>query len=132
MNARIVSKKMIFCLVGVVALGLTAIAADDPVKKPTEAKSQKKVQKDDTKSARLPAPFGKLGLSDEQRKQIYAVQGSYQDRIEKLKNELKQVSQERDQQIEAILTSGQKDRLKELESEAKAAKEAKKVAADKK
>ncbi len=72
------------------------------------------------KSRRLPSGYGMLGLNDGQREQIYSMQASYQNQIEKLRAELAQLTQQRDDKIEAILTPGQKARLQEMRAEAKA------------
>lgn len=68
----------------------------------------------------LPTYFGMLGVSDEQRAQLYDVQDSYEQRLEKLRNELKELVRERDRKMETLLTSGQKLRLKELREAARA------------
>ncbi|WP_437204291.1 hypothetical protein [Planctomicrobium sp. SH664] len=62
----------------------------------------------------LPANFGKLGISDDQRTKIYAIQDVYDARIESLKKEIQKLEDERSQKIEQVLTAGQKQRLKEL------------------
>jgi Spy/CpxP family protein refolding chaperone len=65
----------------------------------------------------LPYFFGKLGLNDGQREKIYDIQGSYQDRLDRLQAEIDQLIRERNKKTEAVLTPGQRMRLKELRME---------------
>ncbi len=67
----------------------------------------------------LPFYFGKVGMSDEQRDQAYDVQEAYDAKIEPLKDEIKKLLAERDTKLTALLTDGQKLRLKELQDEAR-------------
>src|SRR5690606_25207284 len=68
----------------------------------------------------LPTHFGKLGVGDEQRERLYAVDAEYAGRIEALQKQIAELEKERDARLEALLTPGQKLRLKELREEAAA------------
>lgn len=68
----------------------------------------------------LPTYFGKLGIGDEQRERLYAVDAEYVARIEALEKQIAELEKERDARLEALLTPGQKLRLKELREEAAA------------
>ena len=72
------------------------------------------------KASRGPLPdyFGKLGVGEEQRKKLYAVDSEYEARIEELEKQIEKLEAERDAKLEALLTPGQKLRLKELREEA--------------
>ena len=72
----------------------------------------------------LPFYFGKLGLDDEQKKELYAIDDEYEGKIEALEKQIEKLKDERDSKMEVLLTPGQKLRLKELR-EAAAKKEAK-------
>jgi len=66
----------------------------------------------------LPDYFGKLGVGEEQRKKLYAVDSEYEAKIEELEKQIAKLEAERDAKLEALLTPGQKLRLKELREEA--------------
>ena len=94
----------------------TQVAAKQPSSKANADASAKK-------SRRLPAGYGMLGLNDGQREQIYGVQASYQNQIDKLRDELAQLTAQRDSKLEAVLTPGQRARLNEMRAESKAKSE---------
>lgn len=81
----------------------------------------------------LPANYGKLGLSDEQREKLYPIHEEYQAKIDALSAQIKQLQNERNAKFREHLTAGQKERLKELAAEdaAKRAAAAKKLEAAK-
>ena len=68
---------------------------------------------------RLPNHFGKLGISDEQRTRIYAIQADYDDRVDALLAQIEELVADRDNDIDAVLTDGQRARLRELRAEAR-------------
>lgn len=125
MKLRVVSLVVALCVASVGGFGPNSAAAEQAAAKSPATKTEKKAG-GVSKGQRLPASFGKLGLSGEQREKVYAVQSTYSSRIEQLKLELQKVTDERDQQIEALLTPNQKIQLKELREAAKTAAAAKK------
>lgn len=66
---------------------------------------------------RLPNNYGKLELSDKQKQAIYAVQKKHGDQIDALVRQVEELRQKRDNEIEAVLTAEQKEKLKSLTSE---------------
>jgi hypothetical protein len=66
----------------------------------------------------LPNYFGKLGVGDEQRERLYAVDAEYVARIDALQKQIAELEKEREARLEALLTPGQKLRLAELREEA--------------
>jgi hypothetical protein len=66
---------------------------------------------------RLPSNYGKLGISEQQRDRIYAVQAEYNDRIDILLVQIEELREARDAAIDEVLTDGQRQRLKELRAE---------------
>ena len=66
--------------------------------------------------AQLPRLWSKLGLTDQQRKQIYRVRATYAVKMEKLKKEMEELRLKEIADTEAILTENQRSRLKELRS----------------
>lgn len=74
----------------------------------------------------LPFYFGKLGLDDDQKKKLYAIDDEYEAKIQEIEKQIQKLKDERDAKMETLLTAGQKLRLQELReaAEKKAAKEA--------
>jgi hypothetical protein len=85
-------------------------------------------EKKPAKDARgpLPAHYGKLGLSDEQKDGMYKVYDEYKSQIDELSAQIKKLQADRDSKLQEKLTPTQKSRLQELRDEA-----AKKAAATK-
>lgn len=69
-----------------------------------------------SKYHRLPAHFGKLELKDDQVEEIYAIKADFGPEIDKLKEELKSLQEEMNEEIEDVLTSTQKSALAKLRS----------------
>ncbi|MFG0331863.1 MAG: hypothetical protein ACF8TS_00750 [Maioricimonas sp. JB049] len=67
----------------------------------------------------LPTYYGKIGVSDEQREQLYGIQEEYHTQIDALQRQIKQLLRERDERMEQLLTPGQKLRLQELREAAR-------------
>ncbi len=62
----------------------------------------------------LPKNWGKLGLSDDQKQKVYKAQAKYNEKIDKLKAEIKALQAEEKKELETVLTSDQKKRLIEI------------------
>lgn len=82
-------------------------------------------------AGRLPNHYARLDLSDKQREQIYAVQTKFKAPIEDLESQLEMQKGRRDAEIEGVLTSDQRKKLKSLIEEARKKAEAKKSIPDK-
>jgi TolA-binding protein len=67
----------------------------------------------------LPANYGRLALSDDQKKQAYAVLNEYQARIDELQQQVRKLLEEREAKLQGVLTEAQKARLQELQAEAR-------------
>ncbi len=67
---------------------------------------------------RLPAFYGRV-VTEEQRGEIYAIQTKYRPRIEDLTAELKRLRDEQREEVEAVLTSDQRERIATLRSKSK-------------
>jgi hypothetical protein len=92
----------------VVLATTTMLLADDPPKKPTDTPPQSRAK------GMLPRYFKSLGLSDEQKQQVYRIQNTYGAKIDALTAQIKALHAEQMQEIEKLLTDAQKARLKEL------------------
>jgi Spy/CpxP family protein refolding chaperone len=62
----------------------------------------------------LPMNFRLLGLSEEQKQQIYKIQNDFDAKLAALEEQIKKVKVEERQAIEKVLTDAQRARLKEI------------------
>ena len=65
-------------------------------------------------TGRLPPNWTKIGLTDDQKKEIYKIQSKYELEIEKLDAKIKELRSTRDTEVKALLTADQKKRLEEI------------------
>jgi Spy/CpxP family protein refolding chaperone len=59
----------------------------------------------------LPMNWGKIGLTDDQKQDIYKVQTKYNAEIDKLEAKIKELKGTRDKEMKAVLTADQKKKL---------------------
>ena len=78
-----------------------------------EKKAAKKAE------GRLPSNYGKVGLTDEQRKKVYDIQDRYEVEIKELEKKLADVKAKQAAEYEAVLTGNQKESLRTLNEETK-------------
>ncbi len=71
-------------------------------------------KKADPPKGKLPADWKKLGLTDAQTKDIYAIEADYGPKIEDLENQVKKLKDERFEKMVKVLTPEQKARLKDI------------------
>ena len=76
---------------------------------------------------RLPAQYGKLGLSDEIKDELYQIDTEYDTKIDVLAAEIKELQIERDAKMQLKLTEAQRTQLKTLRDEASAKRAAQKA-----
>jgi Spy/CpxP family protein refolding chaperone len=62
----------------------------------------------------LPTNWKQLGLSDEQKKQVYKIRETYRARIEALDKQLKELRSQEEGELSEVLTKAQRDRLREI------------------
>ncbi len=118
-------KKVLFLAVTLPVLGL--VIAGSPLSVGQDkAAGEKKVQKG---TRRLPAYYADV-VTEEQRKQIYDIQAKYAKQLQDLNEQLLAVTKKQNDEIEAVLTAEQKEKVAAAQSAASAKK--KKKAADKK
>lgn len=120
-----------FVLVTLVAVGLTTAGQVLIAQSEKAADGTAQAEQKTERRGPLPFYFGKLGLSDEQKEKMYGIQDEYEVKLEALRQQIIQLEGERDQKLEAMLTPGQKLRLKELREEAAREAEAKEKAGEK-
>jgi Spy/CpxP family protein refolding chaperone len=78
---------------------------------------KKEVKKDDPPPKAkgfLPPNWGKLGLTDSQKQNVYTIQGKYNTEIDKLDAKIKELKTARDKEVKSVLTPEQKKRLEEI------------------
>ena len=97
--------------------------------KPATAKATKAEVTDSKaeagKKGRLPSNYGKLALSDAQRKTIYGLQAQYDEQLDALEKQFAAIKAKRDQEIEAVLNDDQRKVLSTLVEAAKNSKKTK-------
>lgn len=83
--------------------------------KPGETKAAKADPKVEPKAkGQLPQNWKQLGLTDEQVQKVYKVQGKYNDDIDKLEAQIKELKAKMSKERSEVLTSEQKKRLDEI------------------
>lgn len=95
----------------VASVGLGAIVAQDSGKA----------------KGRLPANYGKIGLTDEQKQSIYDIMAKYKKESDDLDKKVKDLNAKRKGEIDKVLNEDQKKALKKLNEGAKKSDEPKKT-----
>jgi hypothetical protein len=65
--------------------------------------------------ASLPRNYAKLGLNEKQKKEIYKIRAVYAGKIEELNRQLKALKDKEKTELDGVLTTAQKARLRELQ-----------------
>jgi Spy/CpxP family protein refolding chaperone len=105
--------RLLTLIVGLLALtgGMTELAGQEKGKKDDPARKDEPAGK---VKGQLPQGWGKIGLTDDQRQKVYKIQAKYNDQIDKLEAQIKELKDKRDKERYEVLTADQKKRLKEL------------------
>lgn len=109
-----VRKVLTMSVVGALAAGL--VFAQD---KPILQLAQKDKAEAKKPSARLPNYFRSLGLSEKQRESILDTIVDYNAQIDELEDQISALREKRDAEVHSILTPEQKEKLAELQMDAK-------------
>lgn len=99
------------CLGGLMVLSTGNLTGQDAKKvepKPTAKKDEPKAK------GFLPQNWGKIGLSDAQKQEIYKIQNKYNADIEKLEDQIRDLKAARDKEMKTVLTPEQKKRLEDI------------------
>lgn len=114
-------QRMILGLAGcVIVLGSMTAWTQESGSKPTTSKptaAKPAAAEEEKVTGRLPNNYGKLGLSDKQKKAIYESQAKYATEINELIRKVEELRGKRDAEVEGVLTAEQKVKLKELLTE---------------
>jgi hypothetical protein len=106
-------RKSLF-LAPLLLLGVALAAAQD---KPAARKEGKPDDKEPViVKASLPRYFKQLGLSADQKKKVFTVKAKYAEKVQELQRQLEALKDQEKTDLEAVLTTAQKERLKELRS----------------
>lgn len=117
MSRRIVSCVVCgFVSVVIVCVSAYPMAVAQEAGKAAKAEGGKKVAKP---GDRLPANYGKIGVSDDQRKKIYEIQNKYSEQIANLQKQLAELRSKENAEVEAVLTAEQKKALQAANDESK-------------
>lgn len=105
--------KVLACVAALLAGGMMGwqVAAQETPAKPAAKASPR---------GPLPAQFGKLGISEEVKDELYKIHDEYDAQIQTLAAQIKKLQAEKTATMEAKLTVAQKTRLRELRDEATA------------
>src|SRR5262245_16144624 len=74
-------------------------------------------KKDPPKKFGLPANWGKLGLSVEQKRKVSATRGAFYAKVKALQEQIDKLKKEEQQELLTILTDEQKDQLRKILAE---------------
>ncbi len=69
----------------------------------------------------LPANFGKLGLTDEQKQKVLKIHASFKTKIQALTDQIDQLKEEEKAELNKVLSDTQRTRLNELRNREKTA-----------
>ncbi|HWB00193.1 MAG TPA: hypothetical protein VG713_16985 [Pirellulales bacterium] len=116
MSRRVMQGLGLRVIAAVLSFSVMAAAAD--------AADEKAAAETKTKKARAEArgylpPYYKNVVDGVQREKIYKIQSQYEAKMDELEKQLKAMADQRDAEIEGVLTPEQKQRIKELAAEAK-------------
>lgn len=103
--------------------------SQDAAKPATKGAAGEKKVEDKKPTNRLPANYGKLGLTDAQKDKVYAIQEKFDGQLDALEEQVKALRAKRSSETEAVLSVEQKKILKDLTDEAKEKPKAKKAEA---
>jgi type IV secretory pathway VirB10-like protein len=108
----------------------TKVDTPTPPENSKKAKSAGRVAPPDP-THRVPPGYSKLGLTDQQKEDIYAIQGKYYPQLQGLEKQLSALRDKRDAETEKVLTPKQRQLLEQQRKAAADARKAAKKAADK-
>ncbi len=106
-----------------------AKAAQTPASTETTTKTKSGRVAPPDPTHRVPPGYSKLGLTDQQKDKIYAIQAEYYPKIQALEKQVDSLRARRETEFQKVLTPSQRQLLAQQEQQKKAAAEARKAAA---
>ena len=104
-----------FALLGGVLALSSGVDGQDAKKEGQDPKKDVKKDEPPVKAKGfLPQHWAKIGLADDQKQDIYKIQGKYTAEIDKLEAKIKELKGTRDKELKGVLTADQKKKLEEI------------------
>jgi Spy/CpxP family protein refolding chaperone len=104
-----------FALIGGLLVASGGLVGQDPKKDEPKAAKTKDEPGAPVKGV-LPQYWGKLGLTDDQKQEVYKVQAKYNAEIDKLEAKIKELKAARDREMKGVLTADQRKALQDIYS----------------
>ncbi len=79
---------------------------------PLLAQNEPKATTRKAPAGRVPSGWAKIGLSTEQKKNIYEIQAKYKEQTDDLEKQIEDLKAQRDKELMELLTEEQKEKLK--------------------
>lgn len=106
------SRAVVVGIVAVVALGAIPLVAQEATpEKPGGAGAPPALKRAYDPSRRVPRFFGQIGLSPEQKEEIYKIRGKHHPKLKELHEQIARVQSQMVSECEALLTESQKQSL---------------------
>ncbi len=112
-NVSVAALVLAGLMIGAQVNSPSSLAQEKTAETKAEAKVAKKAE------GRVPQYYGQVGISDEQKKKIYTIQGGYEDKIAALRKEIAALEEKRDDEVKGVLTADQQKKLAELQEAGK-------------
>lgn len=103
---------MLALLGGVLALTSGVVGQDTKTQDPK--KDAKKDEPPVKAKGFLPQNWGKIGLTEDQKQDVYKIQSKHNSEIDKLEAKIKEIKGSRDKEMKAVLNADQKKKLDEI------------------
>ncbi|MCX7419325.1 MAG: hypothetical protein NT013_07280 [Planctomycetia bacterium] len=118
---KIVSRFVVCGAIAASAFGLSVLpyVIAQEATKPSAKTDKGDVNEKKQSTDRLPRNYGKIGLTEAQRKSIYEVVGRYETQIDELEKKIAELKAKEVSECEAILNQNQRQSLQDLNAEAK-------------
>lgn len=97
-----------------VILGSNGLTGQDPAKKDETKKEDKKDETTGKAKGTLPPYWREIGLSDNQKQEVYKIQAKYNEKIDKLEAEIKELKGKMTDERFKLLTAEQKKNLEAI------------------
>ena len=106
-----------FALLGGVLALSSGVVGQDAKKEDPKKDLKKDVKKDEPPTkvkGFLPQNWGKIGLTEDQKQDVYKIQGKHNGEIDKLEAKIKEIKSARDKEMKGVLNADQKKKLDEI------------------
>ncbi|QDV32382.1 hypothetical protein [Tautonia plasticadhaerens] len=94
--------------------GMSGHAQDEPTPSPPITPGTNGSEKTFPPYRRVPSYFGQVGLSDQQKADIYALRGRYRAELSELERQIEEMKRREMEECESVLTDSQRKLLTQL------------------